>query len=205
MGKSVEVKHSPLNIFIRILIFIILVVGTTIFARPLQITLQNRMEKIRENFIGQAEDFFGLRILYGSMGPSIFGILDIRNVVILREDDSVLLNISRVRLSYSFAALISGRSFDAFRSIRIDRPVLSFDFDKDADLIERIGSLNNANNNSSQIYSEDDENGLSIPDNLSIRVWNGEWELSDPYGSLKILGVGLDASVKQGRIIFQGR
>jgi translocation and assembly module TamB len=179
----------------RILVFLILVVGTAAVLRPIQLTLREEMGKARDVFIGNAEEFLGLKIKYGSLGPSIFGVVDIRDVLILRKDDSVLLGVDRLRLSYSLSAILSGVRIDAFNSVRIDRPVLSLDFAKDAELWERLSSLRG----SSQAVER------LLPENFSLRIWNGETDFSDSIGSLMMRGVRVDASVKRYRVSFQGR
>ena len=172
--------------------------------RPTQLNLQMRMENVRDDFIKEMEAFTGRKILYGSMGPSIFGVLDIRNILILREDDSVFLSISRLRLSYSLFSLILGNNLDAFHSVRIDKPIFNFDFVKDADLTERLftfreqGASISLEKNAKNLYK-------LLPEKFSFRIWNGEWELSDSFGMLKIYGVKLDASIRQNRLTFNGR
>ena len=203
-GKDIKLKISLIEFVIRILIFAVLAVVTVIALRPLQLSLRNRMEIVRDNLISQAENSLGRRIQYDSIGPSIFGVLDIRNIIILREDDSVFLNVSRLRLSYSLLKFLRGNLQDTFNSVRIDKPVLSLDFKKDADLVERLSSLREQDAS----YGEQNEtwslSGL-LPENFSFRIWDGAWELSDPVGTIKLQGVGLDASVRQNSVNFQGR
>jgi len=188
----------------RILVFLVLVIGTAAVLRPIQLTLQREMEKARDVFIGNAEEFLGLKIKYGSLGPSIFGVLDIRNVLILREDGSVFLSVDRLRFSYSLFAILKGVRIDAFHSVRIDRPVLSLDFAKDAGLWERLSSLRGETSSQTvQIAPQNFERML--PENFSLRIWDGESDFSDSIGSLMLRGVRVDASVRQNRVSFQGR
>ena len=78
-------SSSPISIIIvRILIFITLSLGTALLLRPLQSILYERMERTRDGIIAQAEDFLGRRITYSSMGPSLFGVLDIRDIYVFR-------------------------------------------------------------------------------------------------------------------------
>ena len=195
-----------ISITIRILIFAALVTGTALALRPLQLNLMERMERGRDEFFSRAEEYWGRRIQYGSMGPSIFGVLDIRDVRILREDDSVLLSISRLRLSYSLLSLLRGNVLDSFHSVRIDRPILSLDYEKDADLEERFAFFmgQNGRQNASGLTSGQRLQEL-FPENFSLRIWNGEWALSGHLGSFKLQGFELDASVRQSRLSFQGR
>ena len=202
-GNSVKGRNSPLDILKRILIFVLLVGGTMVLLRPLQLSLYKHMERIRDDFIIRFENFFGRKLQYASMGPSIFGMLDVRNVLVLREDYSVLLSISRLRLSYSIIELIRGDVQDAFHSVRIDHPVLSFDFDKDRDLAERFSffrerGISAPGRNGDQDFFD------FLPENFSFRILNGEWGISGTKGALSLKGVRLEASVRQNRIAFQG-
>jgi len=188
----------------RILVFLLIVIGTAAVLRPIQLTLREEMGKARDAFIGSAEDFLGLKIEYGSLGPSIFGVLDIRKVLILREDGSVILSVDRLRLSYSLSAILKGLRINAFHSVRIDRPVLSLDFGKDEELWKRLSSLRG------QTASQTGQTApLNIerllPENFTCRIWNGESDFADSYGSLNLRGVRVDASVKRYKVSFQGR
>jgi len=200
-------RLSSGGFYLRILVFLILVAGTVLVLRPVQLTLQEEMGKARDSFIRDAGDFLGLKIKYDTLSPSIFGVLDIRDVLILREDDSVFLSIARLRLSYSLAAIFRGVKIDAFNSIRIDRPVLSLDFVKDAELWERLSSLNSQGSSQApQSFSADSFNvNRLLPENFSCRIWNGESDFADSFGILKLRGVRLDASVRRNRVSFQGR
>jgi len=203
--KMMKTRITMRGIIAGILIFAALAAGTAIALRPVQLALERRMEKIRDDFIGRAEEFCGRKIRYGSMGPSIFGVLDIRNLKLLREDDSVLLEVSRLRLSYSLIELLRGNILDSFSSVTIDRPVLSFDFKKDADLKDRFFS-----GGSGMKLKDGVPNGAFniqslLPDGFSFKIHEGEWELSDPYGRMKLQGVEIDALAGGGRIALQGR
>ena len=207
-GKKIKVRFPFINIFIKILVFAVLVAGTVIGLRPLQLTLQHQIETVKDKFISQAEEYWGRKIQYGSMGPSIFGLLDIRDVHILRDDDSILVNISRLRLSYSLINLLRGDLRNAFQSVRIDRPVLNLDFEKDADLLKHFSSLRHG----TPADAASDERRTTtgsfrdlLPENFSFRIWNGEWEAAGSVGKFKLQGVEIDASVRQSRVSFQGR
>jgi len=193
--EKINVRLSQSGINKRILLFIALVAVTAFFLRPLQLSLLDRLDMAKNSFIAQAEESLGRKIKYGAIRPSFFGMLDIRDMLILREDDSEFLSISRLRLSYSFFDIIRGRVLDSFKSVRIDRPVLSLDFRLDADLLERFSSMQNGALNFRDL----------LPENFSIRIWDGEWALSDPVGNLKIHSVGLDASLRRNIVNFQGR
>jgi hypothetical protein len=205
LKDQLNVRLSLAGINKKILIFIALVAGTVVFLRPLQLSLLDRLDRAKNDFIAQAEESLGRRIKYGAIRPSFFGMLDIRDILILREDESETLSVSRLRLSYSLFKLIRGNIRDSFRSVRIDRPVLSLDFRLDADLLERFVSERPV----PERFSPTQNGTLSfrdlLPDNFSVRIWDGEWELSDTIGNLRLHSVGLDVSLRRNQISFQGR
>jgi len=202
--EKINVRLSPAGINKRILIFIALVAGTAVLLRPLQLSLLDRLDRAKNDFIAQAEHSLGRGIKYGAIRPSFFGTLDISDITILRDDDSKLLSVSRLRLSYSLFEIIRGNLRDSFKSVRIDKPVLSLNFQLDADLLERFSSPGAGESEASA------QNGTLgfrdlLPENFSVRIWDGEWELSDSIGSLRFHSVGLDASLKRDHASFQGR
>ena len=203
-GNQEKIRISRADIFRKILIFAALLAVTAALLRPLQITLSERMEKIRDTFISRSEDYLGLKIQYGSIGPSLFGVLDIRNLLILREDGSVLLSVSRLRLSYSLFSLLRGNARGIFHSVRIDRPVLSLDLEKDPDLAERFAALRAAPREDS-IESPISLGRDFLSEKFSCNIWDGEWALSGTGGNLKLKGVSLNADLRGSQVSFQGR
>jgi hypothetical protein len=158
------------------------------------------MEEVRDGFISRAEEYLGLKIQYGSMGPSMFGVLDIRNIRMLRDDSSVFLGVSRLRLSYSFAELLKGNIASAFHSVRIDQPVLNFDFERDLALIEHIVSPY-ADSGAGRALRINE----ILPENFSVRILNGEWDAAGSAGRIRLSNLRFDASIRQSRISFNGR
>ncbi|MDR3166543.1 MAG: hypothetical protein LBT93_01260, partial [Treponema sp.] len=82
------------HIGIEILIFVVLVVVTTLLLRPLQTTIRKNMEELRDVLIRRVENFLDREIQYASVGPSIFGTLDIRNIQILGDDLIPVISVS---------------------------------------------------------------------------------------------------------------
>jgi len=229
--KAGKVSLPFAGIFIKILVFAVLVAVTALAIRPLHSGLLNRMEQGRDNFFSRMEAYWGRRILYSSLGPSVFGVLDVRDVLILRDDDSVLLSISRLRLSYSLFSLLRGNFFDTFHSVRLDQPVLSLDIERDADILERLASGNVLNG----LNGRNGQNGRSrratsslvyqatyspygysparinienlrelLPEGFSLRIWDGKWDISGNWGNFALQGLELEASMCRERFIFQG-
>jgi hypothetical protein len=116
------------------------VAATTVLLRPIQRSMNERLTEFRDHLLSQAEDYLGRRMTYGSMGPSLFGTLDIRAIQIYGtagapSDETTVLTIERLRVSYSLWQLMRGNISNMLRSIRLDQPVLTLDRKRDADLI----------------------------------------------------------------------
>ncbi|MDR0511968.1 MAG: translocation/assembly module TamB [Treponema sp.] len=227
-GKEEGAKKTkrPLllvSIAVRVLIFVALISGTALALRPLQTGLIQRMEAGRDNFFSQAEQYLGHRIQYGSIGPSIFGSLDVRDVRVLREDDSVLLSISRLRLSYSFWRLLRGNVLDSFHAARIHRLILDLDSEKDADIIQRFAlatdGLNGVQGRRNGVFAngalanagaydglENDVSGFLqlFPENFSLAISSGQLGISTPVGDFVVKGLDFDAQTQAAQLGFQG-
>jgi hypothetical protein len=179
---------------IQLLIFVALVALTTLLLRPLRNTMQNRMIELRDRLLAQAESIINRKIEYGAMGPSLFGVLDIRNIRIYGAGGEPLAAIARFRLSYSLGDLIRGKPLESLRSIRIDRPVLTLDWERDADL--------------RALFSSGDRSpgGLPpLPENFRIRIRNGTASVGAGENYFHSEGIVFDGSIRAGRILFQGR
>ena len=206
---NLSIKLPLPGICLRIFLFIALVTGTALSLRPLHQMLLNRMENTRDHIIRLTEDFIGRRILYGSMGPSIFGVLDIRDIVFLRDDDSAVLSISRLRLSYSFLELLRGNFPGVFHTVRIDRPVLNLDLERDRDLVEKFSMERfSVGNLSIDSFNSNGQEGAPsffsfLPDNFTLRILNGEWDFKGSAGNILISGFRFEASLRNERINFQ--
>jgi hypothetical protein len=189
---------------IEILVFAILVLGTALVLRPAQELMRRRMAELRDLMLARGEEFLGREIEYASIGPSIFGTLDIRNIRIRREGRSPVLSVSRLRLSYSLGELLRGNVAESLRSIRIDRPLLSFSMEEDGDLLDLFAPAGASGKGRSP-----GETVLRIaallPENLrlSIRNGTGEWEAGGLLA--RVDGLGFDAAIRGGRVNFQGR
>jgi hypothetical protein len=186
-------KIPRLRLSLEFLIFLALVTATTLLIRPLQMAIQERMTGLRDGLLARGEEFLGRKITYSSMGPSIFGTLDIRNIHIYGEDSSSLVVIPRLRISYSLAELLWGNPLEAPRQIRLDRPVVSVDAERDADLWELFSGPRGEGFNTDL-----------LPRQLRIRIRGGEAALAGWGGRYRLTGLNLEASIREGRIALQG-
>jgi hypothetical protein len=190
------------HIGIEILIFVILVVLTALLLRPLQATIRNNMEELRDTLITRVENLLNREIQYASLGPSIFGTLDIRNIQILGKDAMPVISVSRLRISYSLWDLFRGHPAESLRSIRIDRPVLTMDRERDADLWGLFFPPPEGPESPGTFKVPD-----FLPENLRFRIRNGEWvvQAGPGVGRFHLEGLSVDAAIQQGQIQFEGR
>ncbi|MDR2102752.1 MAG: hypothetical protein LBP42_01470, partial [Treponema sp.] len=211
MGGAVEENSDPrkgkgsyrfLQIGIEILIFLALVAATIFILRPLQETIRKNMEDLRDVLLNRTEDLLDREIVYASIGPSIFGALDIRNIQIRGDDGVPIVFIARLRISYSLWDLVQGNGTESLRSIQLDRPLLTLDEERDADLL-RLFSF------SRQFFQDPAPSaGLTdfLPENFRLRIRGGEWAMeSGPAERYRLEGFSLDASLAEGHIRFSSR
>lgn len=106
--------------------------------------LSRRMAELQEQSVAALEQFIGRKISYASISPSFLRSLEIRDLRITRADGSgeTLLVISRLRLYYSLARLLTGRDpAAALNEIRIVSSQFTVDLDRDKDLAELVSLL----------------------------------------------------------------
>jgi hypothetical protein len=190
-----------INTGAKILVFSVLVAVTALALQPFRILLENRMRAFRDSFLEDAEEYLGYKIEYASMGPSVFGALDIRDIRLLREDGSELMTLARLRLSYSLWKILNGRAGEAFYAIRMDRPVLRLDFEKDA----RLFSLISSSSGSSTGGGKSGSLAALAQEGLQIRVRDGSWEAAGGAFKFNLANLEFDASLQKERILFQGK
>ncbi|MFP3089257.1 translocation/assembly module TamB [Treponema sp. TIM-1] len=181
------------------LTFLILVIVTTLILRPLQRAMSDRMTELRDYGITRLEEVINRRIEYASMGTSVFGTLDIRNIRISGIDTEPAVEISRLRISYSPWKLLRGELVASVNSILIDKPAIVLDSARDRDLWRLLSSSTDSYSTGIR-WSKD-----MLPENLVVRIRGGECILKDGENSLAADNVTLNFTVEQGRISFQGQ
>ncbi|MDR2536856.1 MAG: translocation/assembly module TamB domain-containing protein [Treponema sp.] len=177
------------RISIEILIFVCMVVVTTFLLRPLQEAMRERMIALRDSLIQEAEGFIGRDIRYSSMGPSIFGTLDIKDLVIAGAD-APLLSVSRLRLSWSPIRLLKGDP-GLVQAISMDNPVIHLDTERDADILALFTNTNTSN--------------VSFFDTgIRVKLRNGAATVSMSENSFQLDKLSFDVSLRGNRLVFRG-
>jgi hypothetical protein len=203
-GGGKKIPLSPLSIHRQLLIVALMAGLTVLLTRPLQISLLARMGEFQDKLAERAGEFLGFRIAYGSMAPSVFGTLDIRDILVSGEEGTPLLSLKRLRISWSPLALLRGREKEALRSVRLDRPILTMGGGEAAALRARFSPARRDGEGRAG-GSLPPEIASLVPDNFRILIRNGEWRGNAGGGQLSLRRLGLDAVLHRGAITFRGR
>ncbi|MDR2109679.1 MAG: hypothetical protein LBP32_00060, partial [Spirochaetaceae bacterium] len=150
---------------------------------------------VRDELIGRAEEYLGRTIEYASIGPSIFGTLDIRDIRIHAGDSAPVVTIARFRLSYSLRELIRGNREALVRSVRVDNPRFNLDLERDADLLDLLSSFSGTNRREIGFF----------PENLFLRVRGGAVSVLTGGNRFDLTGLTFDAAIGEDRMSFRGR
>lgn len=183
--------RRTVRIIAELLAFTILVIATALLLRPLQENLLRRMVELRDAAIERAETIIGRQIEYRSMGPSIFGTIDLREIRVIGSDGVALASIARLRIGYSLGDLLSGHVLASIRSVSLDRPVFDIDTSRDNDLITLVSGWSSAPS------AEGSPPSFSP---LNVRVRGGSVSWKDEKSQLRLSNVSLTAISKNGRI-----
>ncbi|MDR1278419.1 MAG: translocation/assembly module TamB [Treponema sp.] len=217
--RAADNKTPPeVYIFPKILVFAVLFILTLLVLRPIQKGIHARMEEVRDGLIRGAEAYLGRKITYSSIGPSIFGTLDIRNIRIFEEESGLagrlsgtrqanaapepLLFISRFRISWSLMDLIRGRPH-AIHSVQIDRPALNLDLERDRDFMALVQNLLNSGDLLPGGFQEN--LAALFPGKVLFRIRHGRGNLGAGISQYQFRGLNLDISVADQQIALQGK
>ncbi|MDR3193104.1 MAG: translocation/assembly module TamB [Treponema sp.] len=193
----------------HIIVFVFLVALSALALYPVHRMIRERTEALRDAFILKMEGVFRRRIEYGSMGPSPFGTVDIRDIRVIggegttSEMEEQVLRVSRVRISWSLLKLLKGDS-DIVRAVRLDRPVLRFDYRRDQDLLEFFSNQDRLKELLAW-YNWD----MAAPKKMTVRIRNGSLALKAPEDKLDANflfdKLYLDVSFGDKRMSLQGK
>jgi hypothetical protein len=173
-GKLVSVfikengkRTIPRLIYIKILVFVILVFLFAITLKPVQTALGSAITGFRTNLIERLETAVGIEIRYASIRPSFISSLDIRNLKIFKDGREIF-NVPRARFYFSIRELIFKRKI-VFNTIQIDRPAFHVDLDRDRNAFELFKNMTGKQGNGNEIFSRIAE---YLPKNADYRIRN---------------------------------
>ncbi len=183
----------PVRVIAELLAFLSLVIATALLLRPLQENLLRRMVELRDSAIARAERVIGHQIEYRSMGPSLFGTIDLRGIRIVGVDGLPLVSVTRFRIGYSLVDLLRGNAAASIKSISLDRPIISISTERDEDLISLAVDLMN-----NRTAGDPAERQSA----LRIRVRGGMLSWNDGSSAVALSGVSLSAALKDAHLLF---
>ncbi len=127
----------------NIIALIVLLIAVTAIVSPVHSFISTRLTELKADALDQIEAELGRRVSYDRISPSIFRRFDIRGLTVHGSEDEseVLLSVSRVRVYYSLADLISGGSRNPLRRISIENTRVRYDSDADRELYEFVREL----------------------------------------------------------------
>jgi hypothetical protein len=198
-GASVPKRRRTIQILIELGFFLALVGATALLLRPLQTVVLSRMADFKGELVSRAESVLDRRILYGSLGPSVFRSIDLRQVSVVGADGTAVLSVGRLRIEYSILDLISGKGAASFRGLLLERPTVLLDIARDADLLRLLG------------FGPESERGTSggslLPPNFPdahVRVRDGTFSLSGDGALAEVRNGDLSIETKDGRLSLSG-
>jgi hypothetical protein len=199
------------------LFFLVLAALSLFVLRPLRQTLDERMLSLRDYIITRCEEFFGFEIEYASIGPSLFGFLDIREIRI-RENSAdplvsrhPLLSVSRLRVSYSLAAILKGEIPASIRGIYIDKPQISLNaqnMEKYRNIMARLSGGGAAPPGAEKKTGGADKAGdwdALLPQTLLVRIRRGECAIRLEENNISLRGLSFDTRISDGKINLRGK
>ncbi|MCL1814924.1 MAG: translocation/assembly module TamB [Treponema sp.] len=122
----------------ELFIFLTLAGSTALLFQPLMTLINRHITVVRERFIKVGEVILDRPIRYGSMGPSLIGSVEIRDIVIGAEPDP-LAAVQSLYFEYSLWDLLRGKGLGAIRYLVLEGPQFSFDSKRDGDLKNLAG------------------------------------------------------------------
>lgn len=125
----------------ELILFSLLVAATAAGLRPVQERLMAGVKEARDVLIADFEANTGLKVVYGSMGPSVFRAVDLRDLRVSDPDGHRLLAISRFRFTYSIVDILAGRYLQSLRSVQLYDPELTLDLQRDVPRLDSVAAL----------------------------------------------------------------
>ncbi|MDR2659157.1 MAG: translocation/assembly module TamB [Spirochaetaceae bacterium] len=181
---------------ISIILFVALVLLTAALLKPLRQHILTRIESMRDAFIEKLETLSGKKVYYASMGPSIFGTIDINGISLYAQNEDDMfpyVSVKRMRLRYSLAALLSGKPLETPDflplTLSLEDPFVEIKTDKDFDELFSGGS-----GEFTLLESIKNITGIA-PQNMVLRISGGEVRFTAGQSMINALGVDLSAQI----------
>jgi hypothetical protein len=153
-ARVVAVSKSKMHI-IKLSLFAFALAVMVLLSTQIKKQLLEASKIIQRTLISRIEDSYGIQITYGSLGPSIFATIDIKDISVHAQDDGhLILQVDRLRLGYSIWQVLQGDFIGSFRSLRAERPIVSIDMVKDQALIQKFTGSSDASEHGGSDFSD---------------------------------------------------
>jgi hypothetical protein len=174
----------------ELIIFLTLAGTTALLFRPLMAVINRNIYAVRDALVNRVEIVLKRPLRYGSMSPSLVGMVEIRDLR-LGEDPDPLLALERIYLEYSFWNLVFRGAAASVRQILLERPEVFYDLDRDRDMGELLTG---------------DGKGRSpaLPSECIFAVENGKICIMREGRSLEMTGIGVEGDIRKGKITLNG-
>jgi hypothetical protein len=184
----------------RIILFAGLVLTTAVLLQPLRKQLLARVGDLRDICIARLETLFGKSIAYGSIGPSILGTIDIRDIRIRGGKTDVLsaVTVKRLRVRYSLAALLSGKTLEALSAITVEGLVVEIVAGKDMDGLFGGGGVG-----AGPILENVKKIAGMAPEKLNLRVSGGTVRVRAGESTAELTGIAFSSRLIKDILRFR--
>ncbi|MCL2558801.1 MAG: hypothetical protein FWE09_10030, partial [Treponema sp.] len=174
----------------RVLVFLAICGIGALVLIPAWRLASGALRDFRDGLIGSLEAQLGREISFSSIGPSIFGALDVRDLSVAQGGQTPVLSVARMRVSYSLLDLLLGRPL-SIRSLRLDAPNIDFDLSRDADILDLFSGAG-------------DDLGFqaALPESLTLELRNGRLALRSSAGVMRIDELNVVSSLGSAGLDF---
>jgi hypothetical protein len=187
-----------------IFLFLALVLLTAVLLKPLQKQLLDNVELLRDAWIEKLEILSGKTISYASMGPSILGTIDIKDIKLQGGENDLLPNIGvkRLRAHYSLALFFADKLPKvpglSPLTISVEDPFIEINTEKN------INELFSGNGGGGGNFFDTIKNIVKIaPENLILRVSGGNIRFRAAQSTIQAEKTAFFAQMKNNILRFK--
>ena len=184
------------------LIIFLTLAGTTALAfQPIMALINKNIVIVREGIIKQAEELLDRPIRYGSLAPSIISTIEIREFTVGDKADP-LVAAEHLYIEYSIVDLIRGKGIGAIRNLILNKPVFSFDTERDGGILELFSKRSSSAEKPRK--PSDSPKKLTLPPECLFDIREGRVSFVSGNSVLSVGGVFLNGEIRNNQISMHG-
>ena len=191
-------KKIPVAVKISILVFLVIILMTFAFSRPIYNRIKEGVDKVAFQLTDKVTELTGLTLTYDSFSPSILSFLSIKGIKLADENGNVILSIKNTRINYKLNELIKGNMETFIRSVLINGV--------DVDVGQVIGvaeKLSAANKNDKNNAPEIEEILSYLPQDVTVKNISLNYTNENFDSSFVIKDISLLNSIWGNSLEFQ--